>query len=503
MCNHAGTIENIEITMEKQYDIFISYSRKDFDEVNAFVEMLKLRIPTLDIWFDLDGIESGDEFSDKIISAIKRSKYVLFALSSNSDKSEWTRKELGFAKGKGIKIVPVLLKGAQLQDMDWFLFEFSGVDCIDIIDTKQIDKLIKNLAKWTQKELAILPSEKPQKITAQPEDSFVQNTYSTSANSDKRPPKLKSKQWLWVLAAILLIGALGILGWNQYETQQEIISKQHYQDSIRLVQTQDSIKEFLRKDSIRVVREKQRQDSIAKAQIAEKKRLERMRQDSIAKATQQKQLKEAEKAQSIRKHNGHEYVDLGLSVMWATCNVGANKPEEYGDYFAWGEVECKTKYTWGNYKYGSSPTSILKYKDSKVVLDLCDDAAYMNWGGYWRTPTREEVRELVKNSTWTWITQNGVKGCRITSKINGHDIFLPASGYYKGEDCIDNGTNACMWTSSLWSVKGAHWGTGISFNSTDSTSNEPKFWGFLRYHGDPIRPVVREYKNSTPSFGLR
>ena len=118
---------------QKQYDIFISYSRKDFDEVNAFVEMLKLRIPTLEIWFDLDGIESGDEFRDKIISAIKRSKYVLFALSKNSDQSEWTRKELGFAKGKGIKIVPVLLRGAHLQEMDWFLFEFSGVDCIDIV----------------------------------------------------------------------------------------------------------------------------------------------------------------------------------------------------------------------------------------------------------------------------------------------------------------------------------------------------------------------------------
>lgn len=275
---------------QKQYDIFISYSRKDFDEVNAFVEMLKLRIPTLDIWFDLDGIESGDEFRDKIISAIKRSKYVLFALSSNLDKSEWTRKELGFAKGKGIKIVPILLKGAQLQDMDWFLFEFSGVDCIDIIDTMQIDKLIKNLAKWTQKELATLPPEESQKITAQSKVSSVQNTDSTSANSDKRPPKLKSKQWLWVLAAILLIGALGVLGWNQYEKQQEIISKQHYQDSIRLVQTQDSIKEFLRKDSIRVAREKQRQDSIAKAQTAEKKRLERMRQDSIARIAQKNTL---------------------------------------------------------------------------------------------------------------------------------------------------------------------------------------------------------------------
>ncbi len=207
---------------QKQYDIFISYSRKDFDEVNAFVEMLKLRIPTLDIWFDLDGIESGDEFRDKIISAIKRSKYVLFALSSNSDKSEWTRKELGFAKGKGIKIVPVLLKGVQLKNMDWFLFEFSGVDCIDIVDTKQIDKLIKNLAKWTQKELATLPSKEPKKNIIQSKKQIYQQTKVPSADSYKIPPKPKLKQWLWIFAVTLLMCGIGVFSWNRHVTQQKV-----------------------------------------------------------------------------------------------------------------------------------------------------------------------------------------------------------------------------------------------------------------------------------------
>ena len=141
------------MAQEKKYDVFISYSRKDFDEVNTFVEMLKRRIPTLDIWFDLTGIESGDEFRDKIISAIKRSQYVLFALSINSDQSKWTRKELQFASGKGKKIVPILLKGSKLEDMDWFLFEFGGVSYVDITDSKQIEQLIKNLASWTGKAI--------------------------------------------------------------------------------------------------------------------------------------------------------------------------------------------------------------------------------------------------------------------------------------------------------------------------------------------------------------
>ena len=190
---------------QKKYDVFISYSRKDFDEVNAFVEMLKQRIPTLDIWFDLDGIESGDEFRDKIISAIKRSKYVLFALSKNSDQSEWTRKELGFAKGKGIKIVPVLLRDVHLQEMDWFLFEFSGVDCIDIVDQKQIDKLIKNLAKWTKKNcIHIRQQEEPNKLET------IQSAKIQIADVTPKYKQFKFGIWVFLGLFLVTIVAVGI-----------------------------------------------------------------------------------------------------------------------------------------------------------------------------------------------------------------------------------------------------------------------------------------------------
>lgn len=197
--------------------------------------------------------------------------------------------------------------------------------------------------------------------------------------------------------------------------------------------------------------------------------------------------------------SGHEYVDLGLSVMWATCNVGAEYPEDYGYHFAWGEIEPKKEYTWENYKYGSSITSILKYSesaangvvDNKVILDLWDDAAYMNWGGNWRMPTYEELLELVVNTTWTWTTQNGVRGCRVRSKINGNSIFFPATGYYRGTDYLSEGINVGIWSSSLW-FNGAQWGTGMAINSTDTTTNEPQFWGFLRFNGDPVRPVLGE-----------
>ena len=130
----------------------------------------------------------------------------------------------------------------------------------------------------------------------------------------------------------------------------------------------------------------------------------------------------------------HEYVDLGLSVKWATCNVGASKPEEYGDYFAWGETQPKTIYDWSTYKwcYGSK-TTLTKYCtnsdygtiDNKTILNKLDDAAYVNRGGSWRMPTDAEWSELLEQCTWTWTTQNGNYAYKVTSKKNGNSIFLP------------------------------------------------------------------------------
>ena len=133
----------------------------------------------------------------------------------------------------------------------------------------------------------------------------------------------------------------------------------------------------------------------------------------------------------------HEYVDLGLSVKWATCNIGANSPEEYGDYFAWGEIVTKGAYSWSTYKWcNGSETTLTKYctdgsygtVDNKTQLELSDDAAYANWGNGWRMPTRAEFTELYEQCTWTWTTENGINGYKVTSKSNGNSIFLPVTG---------------------------------------------------------------------------
>ena len=139
-----------------EYDIFISYSRKDFNEVKALYEMLKSRISNINIWVDLTGIESGDEFDEKIITAIDNSKMVIFALSDNSMQSKWAKDEVMYAKNTDKRIIPVLMKGACLKS--WFLFKFGRIDCIDLQDEKQVTKMLNNFSQWFDKKLVNEPT---------------------------------------------------------------------------------------------------------------------------------------------------------------------------------------------------------------------------------------------------------------------------------------------------------------------------------------------------------
>lgn len=138
-----------------KHDLFISYSRKDFNEVRYLLEHLHDQIPELKCWFDMTGIESASEFEDKIISAITESSYVLFALSDNSMNSPWTKDEVTYAKNIGKKVIPVLLKGATLKE-GWFLFKFGRIDCIDSSNELQMQKLVRDLSEWTKKPISTI-----------------------------------------------------------------------------------------------------------------------------------------------------------------------------------------------------------------------------------------------------------------------------------------------------------------------------------------------------------
>lgn len=137
--------------------------------------------------------------------------------------------------------------------------------------------------------------------------------------------------------------------------------------------------------------------------------------------------------------NGHEYVDLGLSVKWATCNVGANSPEEYGDYFAWGEIVTKDTYTMENCTTNGKTMGY-------IGGDAEYDVAASNWGGDWRIPTYDELDELRMQCTWVLTTQNGVDGYNVEGP-NGNSIFLPAAGYREASSLYGTGSIGHYWTS--------------------------------------------------------
>ena len=205
----------------------------------------------------------------------------------------------------------------------------------------------------------------------------------------------------------------------------------------------------------------------------------------------------------------HAYVDLGLpsGLLWATCNVGAYSPEEYGDYFAWGETQPKDYYDWSTYQYcmGSS-TTMTKYcdnpsygyngfTDNLTTLLPEDDAATANWGSDWRMPTIGEWQELYNNTTCTWTTQNGVNGHLFTAS-NGNSLFLPAAGCRGGSDLNWAGSIGYYWSSSLdTDYPGRAWervfhsdGYGMDFSG--------------RYYGQSVRPVRYASQNTAPTGAI-
>ena len=179
-----------------------------------------------------------------------------------------------------------------------------------------------------------------------------------------------------------------------------------------------------------------------------------------------------------------EYVDLGLSVKWARCNLGASKPSDYGDYFAWGETEPKTNYTRETYKWVKE-NNLTKYNDTdgKTTLDPEDDAAIANLGSPWRMPTKKEYDELVDHCTWTWTTQDGVNGCEVKSKKNGNSIFLPAAGSRVGSELYDAGSKGFYWSSPLYTGS-SNYACVLGFDS-----GSPDWFGGHRECGFPVRPV--------------
>ena len=176
---------------------------------------------------------------------------------------------------------------------------------------------------------------------------------------------------------------------------------------------------------------------------------------------------------------GHYYVDLGLpsGVKWATCNVGASSPEDYGDYFAWGETSPKAEYTWEN-------SVTFGEQMSDISGNAQHDAATANWGGSWRMPTNDEMQELVDHCEWEWTEVNGVNGSRVIGP-NGSCIFLPAAGARGGSSLYDDGDHGYYWSSTPDDGGDDNSAFYLGFDNGYGLV----FWYGNRYDGMTVRPI--------------
>ena len=177
--------------------------------------------------------------------------------------------------------------------------------------------------------------------------------------------------------------------------------------------------------------------------------------------------------------NGYDWVDLGLpsGLKWATCNVGASNPKGYGNYYAWGETTTKSDY--------SSSTSTTYGKDmSDIGGNASYDVARKEWGSSWRLPKEKEFQELLDNCTWEWTTQSGVNGYKVTGKVNGASIFLPAAGDRSGTSPYGTGSRGHYWSSTPfgYDMKCAYY---LYFNSGNHSTD----W-CIRSYGFSVRPVT-------------
>lgn len=200
----------------------------------------------------------------------------------------------------------------------------------------------------------------------------------------------------------------------------------------------------------------------------------------------------------VCEYEGHEYVDLGLSVKWATCNIGAIFPTDYGEYYAWGEKESKRNYSWSTYDLCKGTyNSLTRYcsdkdygvVDNKTILDATDDVAHKCWGEDWRIPTDDELQELLDNCTKQWVSNyhgTGIAGYLLTSKIQGYtgnSVFFPATGYVDATKVTSAGKSGIYWSSTVSTYySGRAFGLSISSGRTIVGT-------CYRYYGFAVRAV--------------
>ena len=468
------------MTQEKKYDVFISYRREGGKNIARLLKT-ELGLRGYHAFLDFDELKDG-RFDKRIMNAIDAAPVFMFILSDHAldrcvDENDWVRKEIEYAMATERHIIPINPDKSFSGFPDYVpknlkdglgLHQFSQL-LLDDLFNQTMDKLV------TERLEPVLGKRNRYQMSTTGATIHM----NTDANCEVyRYGKHECN---------VVTGEDKIVYLKKGKHKFEFISIDNEKAKYSMVFTVEDID---MEDLIEITL----LPTIQKCEQDEREAAERLRKEQEEQERIRKEQEERERiAQELKKKNGHEYVDLGLSVKWATCNVGASKPEEYGDYFAWGETTPKSTYDWSTYKWcrGSSET-LTKYNtessygtvDNKITLELSDDAARANWGGSWRMPTMDEQDELREKCTWTWTTQNGVSGYKVTSKINGNSIFLPAASFRRGSSFYNDGNYGFYWSSSLMGSP------DVAYELLFFSYNVAMYF-YNRCYGQSVRPVCQ------------
>ena len=451
------------------YDIFISYRRDGGADIARQIQLV-LENYGYKVFLDYDSANT-DSFEKKIKSGIAEAPIFLFVLSNGSlgrccNDGDWVRKEIEYAFELQKNIVPVN-PDREFRDFpnecpELVRKALGQHTFVEIFTGQQLKPTIETLVKQR-----IQPIVSPTKNGGDEVPVYIEVDMDCQIEVFDKP--LCAVEAGVCKEIYMRAGMKKITAISAENPVDRIVIKP------KIVANEDNYIE-IKLSSIKDEREKKDLERIHKAEEQKRKEAEEQKRKEAERIRIEEERKK-EEARKLNNHNGHEFVDLGLpsGLKWATCNVGAIKPEEYGDYYAWGEIKPKQRYDDDNYTYKSNPET----------LPLSADAANVNWGGKWRMPTKAEQDELRKHCTWEWTTLNGEKGCKVISKKNGNSIFLPAAGCRYSSGLDSAGILGYYWLSSLNTYNsGSDRAYGLYFDSSDVNWSK-----YLRYAGLSVRAV--------------
>lgn len=492
-----------------KYDVFISYSRLDYKDEKGnvipdnVVSKVKDALTSAGVtyWFDEDGIHHGDDFAEKIVANMEESDIFIYLSTENANKSPWTRKEIACAYELEKKIIPVRVDDSRYDRS--VMLRISDLDFIDYMKNpeKGMQELLKEVAYYIKNKRdeenkraeeidrkRILEEKEIEEIEflikkLQAEELSVEVTRDDlllriqRINNDEKRNHLQS---------LVESTSPGIIKNREKDNSISELKKENQKLKDKLDNMPDVgiMPDKLKKRHIAIVivLSVLLLSSVVGLIFASKSISEK--ESVLSEKEAVINYMEGNEHDSINNIiNGHEYVDLGLpsGLKWATCNVGANKPEECGYYYAWGETKTKEVYdTVTSLTYGK------KLEEFSGVERY--DAARANWGGSWRMPTKSEFEEIIDNCTWTFTSIGGNSGY-IVEGPNGNTIFLPAAGNRYGSSLYNDGSRGFYWSSTSYDGYNCYNGYGAVYLDFYD-GGEDVYWTDDRGDGLTVRPIT-------------